>query len=372
MDRMRVNLPYLSEEIDRHGVGRIYVRRFGKRVRIRGVLGSPEFLTAYRTAVEQLSGPTPAKAAPSIIPAPVGSLGWLRAQYFASSEFLALDPVSQKRRRSTIDECCRTPHSDGDPETLAHCPLQYITSQKIKRLRDLKVGKPGAANNRRKYLSAMFGWAVEAGHMSTNPARDVRRVNYATDGFHTWTIDEVRQFESFHPIGSRARLALALMLLSGVRRGDLVTLGRQHIRDGWLRFVPRKTRYRRKRMSEKPVLPQLASVIEASQCGQLSFLVTEYGKPFSAAGFGNWFRERCNEAGLPHCTAHGLRKAGATIAAENGATTNQLMAMFDWDTPGQAKVYTDKADRKRMAGDAMGLIVAPAKMGETTQIKNTK
>jgi hypothetical protein len=30
----------------------------------------------------------------------------------------------------------------------------------VKRLRDLKKDLPGAANNRRKYLSAMFGWAV--------------------------------------------------------------------------------------------------------------------------------------------------------------------------------------------------------------------
>jgi integrase len=88
----------------------------------------------------------------------------------------------------------------------------------------------------------------------------------------------------------------------------------------------------------------------------LTSLVTAHGNPFSEAGFGNWFRDRCDEAGLPRCTAHGLKEAGATIAAENGATTRQLMAMFDWDTPAMAEVYTRAAEQRRLAGEAMFLI----------------
>jgi integrase len=177
-----------------------------------------------------------------------------------------------------------------------------------------------------------------------------------SSGFHTWTTDEVQQFEERHPIGTKPRLALALLMFTGTRRQDMVTLGKQHVRDGWLRFVPKKTLYKRNRISEKPWLPCLAEVVAGSPCGDLTFLVTEYGKPFSDKGFGNWFRDRCDEAGLPQCTAHGLRKMGATRAAESGATTNQLMAIFDWDTPAQAKIYTDAADRKRMAGEAMPML----------------
>jgi integrase len=61
--------------------------------------------------------------------------------------------------------------------------------------------------------------------LATNPAREVKRVKYATDGWHTWTTDEVRQYEARHHIGTKARLALALLLYTGVRRSDLVTLG---------------------------------------------------------------------------------------------------------------------------------------------------
>jgi integrase len=277
---------------------------------------------------------------------------------FASNEFRALDAESQSNRRGILEACFREPHSDTDREPIGFCPLAHVSAQKVKRLRDLKHDLPGAANNRRKYLSAMFGWAIETTPplMKTNPAREVRRIKYATEGFHSWTPDEVRQFEERHPIGTKARLALALLLFTGVRRGDMVALGRQHVRDGWLRFIPSKTRYKRRRLSEKPLLPELARIIAASPTGDLTFLVTAYGRPFTAAGFGGWFRDRCNEAGLPHCTAHGLRKAGASLAAENAATVNQLMAIFDWDTPAQAKIYTDAADRKRMAGEAMGLL----------------
>ena len=191
---------------------------------------------------------------------------------------------------------------------------------------------------------------------SLNPARDVKPIRYATDGFHAWTPAEVRQFEACHPVGTKARLALSLMLYLGVRRGDVVTLGRQHVRDGVLRFVPNKTRHKKMRSIEIPILPELAAIIAASPSSGLNFLMTEWGKPFTANGFGGWFRDRCNEAGLPQCSSHGLRKAGATILAERGATDRQLMAMFGWESSRQATIYTASADRKRLAADAARLM----------------
>ena len=136
----------------------------------------------------------------------------------------------------------------------------------------------------------------------------------------------------------------------------MVPLNRNARPDLPIRYIPKKTIKRRRDVSQKPLLPILKQIIADSPCGEMTFLVTEYGKPFTPAGFGNWFRDRCDEADLPQCTAHGLKKAGATIAAENGATTRQLMAMFDWDTPAMAEVYTRAAEQKRLAGEAMFLI----------------
>jgi integrase len=351
----RIDFPYLMSDRDRHGNERLYVRRHGRKIRIREKPGTDGFARSYADALQILDRGLVDRVV--LKGAPAGTLGWLAACYFASVEFRRLDPRSQSTRRGIIEECLREPRKPGSRDLIRDCPLSALSAAHIKMLRDRKVAKPAAANNRRKYLSSMFGWAVEHGLLRFNPAREVRKVRYASAGFHAWTVDEVRQFESRHPIGTKARLALALLLFLGVRRGDVVTLGRQHVHDGWLSMVPRKTRYRRLELSQKPILKVLADVIARSPTGDLTYVVTEYGKPFTPNGFGNWFHDRCKEAGLPHCSAHGLRKAGAIIAAENGATDRQLMALYDWTSEKQANVYTAAANKKRLAAEAARLIV---------------
>jgi integrase len=121
-------------------------------------------------------------------------------------------------------------------------------------------------------------------------------------------------------------------------------MGRQHVRDGTMSLKRQKTGV----AFDVPVMPALQEAIYAMPAGDnLTFLVTAHGKPFTAAGFGNWFREICNEAKLPkRCTSHGLRKAAATRLADRGATTTQLMAWFGWKTSSEAERYTRTADPK--------------------------
>jgi integrase len=131
-------------------------------------------------------------------------------------------------------------------------------------------------------------------------------------------------------------------------------MGRQHIRNGTLSLGRQKTGV----PFDVPVMPALQEAIDAMPVNdQLTLNVTAHGKPFTAAGFGNWFRAVCNEAGLPkRCTSHGLRKAAATRLADRGATTTQLMAWFGWKTASEAERYTRGADRKRAAAAAGQLI----------------
>lgn len=180
-------------------------------------------------------------------------------------------------------------------------PILLVSAAHLRMPRDRRTDKPGAANNRLKYMSSMLSWAVERNLIRCNPARDVKPLRYPTDGFHTWTPDEVKQFEVHYPVGTKARLALALMLFTGARRNDVVTLSRQHVRHGVIRFEPQKTRRKKMHTIEIPVAPELARIIVATPTGDMTFLMTEWGKPFTANGFGNWFRDRCNDAGLPHC-----------------------------------------------------------------------
>nr|WP_280526045.1 tyrosine-type recombinase/integrase [Methylobacterium soli] len=124
----------------------------------------------------------------------------------------------------------------------------------------------------------------------------------------------------------------------------------------WLRYTQHKGRNSKPMTLEVPLLPVLRAAIDACPSAHLTFLVTERGQPFTSNGFGNKMKDWCKEAGLSHCSSHGLRKAGATLAAENGATERQLMAMFGWRTSKMAELYTRKAEQKRLAGGAMHLI----------------
>ena len=362
------DLSYLVGDVDRHGNRRIYVRLNGRKVRLRKRPGSVEFVEEYKQGLEQLRALGRRVRPRRNTQPPHGSLGWLATQYFASAEFRGsdekselrngLDPASQRNRRAIIEESLREPLKPNSKDTMRMVPLRLLSSQHMIMLRDrkTKAALPGAANNRLKYFSAMFGWAVEHGHMTSNPVREVKNISYASDGFHTWTEAEIQQFEEFYPVGTKARLAMSLILYSGSRGGDAYLFGPQHIRNGWLEYVPAKTDYVRADISAKPVLPVLTDAIAGSQIGAECFLLNEYGRPFTKKGFENRFKKWCAAARLPHCTPHGLKKAAATRCAEAGATEYQMMTLFDWTTPNQARKYIQAANRRKLASDAMHLM----------------
>jgi len=62
-----------------------------------------------------------------------------------------------------------------------------------------------------------------------------------SDGYYTWTEDDVAAYEAKHAIGSKERLALALGLHTGQRRQDTILMGPQHIRNGLLHVRQSKT-----------------------------------------------------------------------------------------------------------------------------------
>jgi integrase len=255
---------------------------------------------------------------------------------------------------STFDE----PIAPGSAKFFRDMPVSKITADAVEVLRDRKLAFPEAANGRVKAIRQVFKFGIRKKVAPFNPARDVSYIRTGSTGYHTWTVEEVRKFEARHPIGSKARLALALLVFTGQRRSDIVRFGKQHIGAGKLTFTQHKGRNRKPRKLTLPMLPALRSIIGASPCGELTFLVNDLNRPFTEAGFGNKFRDWCNQADLRHCTAHGLRKAGATIAANNGATSRQLMAIFGWESIRMAEQYTRSADQQRLANDAMHLIEA--------------
>jgi integrase len=339
-----IRLPYLAVDRDRHGNLRHYARVPGvRKKRLPGDPGSEEFMEAYREALIARTQATPIKRKEAVRE----SFGWLCHQYYKSEPFKSLSESTRRVRRSLLEGICREHGSK---------PYKGLRARNIRILRDQRGDAKEAANARLKVLRALFVFAQDYEHWDQNPAKAVPYLSNDSGGFHTWTLGEVKAYRRVHPIGSKARLALELLLLTGQRRSDVIRLGRQHVQGGWITFTQFKNRKRKIKKLSIPLLPQLERIIAASPCGDLTFLVTEFGNPFSDGGFGNRMRKWCDEAGLPDCSAHGLRKAGATIAAENGATEHQLMAMFGWDSPKQAAHYTKAASQKRLAGAAMNLI----------------
>ncbi len=353
---------HVHEDVDRHGNVRIYFKRRGQRkIRIREAVGTEAFNTIYHEILRQSEAgelSLPAEHSGSrIIPA-AGTLKWLVTAYTSSPAFkIQLDPQTQRTRLGIFEHILNEPVFPGAPESYARFPIDRITTKALRVLRDRKAELPEAANNRVKVLRGLFKWALAEEHLTTNPARDVTMISTSSDGWHSWTLDEVEAYEKCHPEGTKARLALAILLYAGVRRSDAVQIGRQHVRGSTLRFRQHKGRNRYPMTVEVPILAPLAAAIAAGPTGDLKFLVTESGKPFSIAGFGNWFRDRCDQAGLPQCSAHGLRKAGATRAAENGATAHQLMSMYGWKTLQEAEHYTKAAERRKLAASGMPLLL---------------
>jgi integrase len=208
---------------------------------------------------------------------------------------------------------------------------------------------PWAANALRNILRALMRHAIEIGLRTDDPTRDVRAIRLKSDGYHSWLDDEIAQFENRHPIGSRARLALALLLNTGQRRSDVIKMGRQNIRNGFLHIRQQKTGI----VLLIPVHTALAGIIAQTPADHLTFLTTQYGSPFSQTGFSYWFREECDKAGLRHCSAHGLGKAAARRLAEAGCTAHEIAAITGHASLREIVRYTKAADQQRLASAAM-------------------
>jgi integrase len=345
----RLKLPkYCIEDKDRYGNFRIYLRKPGhKKVRLEGVPWSTPFMDAYAEAM----GSTPDR--PAVRQASQGTFGWLCQKYYESAEFKMLEPKTRITRRQILDRTCKEPIKPGVTKLTADYPVASFPGRLVRALRDRIADTPGAANNRTKAIRQVFSYGIAAELCDRNPARDVPYLETTPDGFHMWTPEEVEQFEVRHPIGTKARLAMALMLYTSQRRSDAVVLGKQHIKNGWLVFTQQKNRKHNPIRMQIPIRPELQQVLDASPLGDLTFLVTEFGKPFTANGFGNWFRDRCVEAGVPG-RAHGLRKAAASRLANLGATEKEIMAITGHTTSKEVTRYTKGADQRVLAERAMG------------------
>jgi integrase len=329
-----IRLKYVQAWVDREGRVHRYFRRPGfPRVRLPGLPGSAEFNRAYEAALEAPQAPI--GAAKRSRP---GSLSAAIAGYYMSLEFRSLAVGTQAMRRAILERF-RRDHGD---KPLALLPQKFIAHV-------LSTMRPFAARNWLKAIRHLMQFALAQEMIASDVTQGIKLPRVKSDGRHCWTETELAAFEAAHAIGTKARLAFALALYTGQRVGDLVRIGRQHIRDGVLTVRQQKTGA----MLAIPVHSDLQAVLDAAS-GELLFLTTKSGKPFTGHKLGKHFRAWCDTAGLPkHCSAHGLRKAACRRLAEAGCSANEIAAISGHATLQEVERYTKAADQQRLARNAM-------------------
>lgn len=336
--------PYLLKETTRHGATVWYVRKgSGHRIRIRGDYGSPDFVAAYEAALRGEVINEPQRAA-------TGTLEWLISRYRETGAWQSLSASTRKGRERIFIQVT---------EAAGSLPFEALTRAEIIAGREKRAATPAQA---RMFLDAMrglFRWALDAGMIEADPTSGVSNpARPKNGGFPVWTEDEISLYQAHWPIGTRQRVWFDVLLYTGLRKGDAVRLGRQHVRDGVAEIRTEKSQNTTE--VTIPILPILEATLNAGPCGDLAFICGERGTPLTKEAFGNMFRKACLAAGVKK-SAHGVRKSGATRAANAGATVAELEALFGWHGGGMASLYTRSADRRRLATGAISKLERNAK-----------
>ncbi len=321
---------------DRHGQWRFYYRRAGfARVALPGLPWSPEFMAAYDKAANG-EKPEIGKALTA-----QGSISALVASFYKTSDFKGLSDSTKATYRGIIERF-RADHG--------HRLVKEMQREHVARIVAKKADTPAAANNMLRMVHLLMRHAVEIGWRRDDPTQGVRKVKNKTPGFTTWEEEHIDAFLAHHKPGTRAHLALMLLLYTGQRRSDVVRMGRQHVRKNILSITQQKTG----QDVHIPLHDDLRAVLDALPLDNLSFLMTAQGRPFTPPGFTNWFHDMVREAGLPDgLSPHGLRKATCRRLAEAGCTPHQIMAISGHKSLAEVTRYTVAAGRKDLAAQAM-------------------
>jgi len=330
----KIRLKYVHEFRDRKGNLRRYVRRPGMRkVALPGLPGSPEFMDVYSAAMSGQPMPQ-AKHGP-------GTLSDLVARYFASSRFTNLSASSQATYRNALGKHCER---DG------HRLVNDLTPDKAEKIiAEIGATKPGLANLHRSILSAVFRYAVKLRMRTDNPFSVDVIEPYKLGSHHTWTDAELAAFRQRWPLGTRERLAFAVLLYTGQRVSDAVKLKRTDV----MAVKQMKTG----KELAIPAHPALARAIKAGPSNGIYIIGSENGQPMSDGALTQFMVRAIKKAGLPEeCVPHGLRKANQRLLAENNATTKQMQAISGHRSLRETERYSEAANQAALAIAAIALL----------------
>jgi integrase len=272
-----------------------------------------------------------------------GTVGAMVVGYLASAAFGQLAPGSQQQYRR-IFEGLRREHGDKR--------VAKLERKHVRAMVDAKASTPCAARDLLRCFRLLTQYAINIGVRADDPTAGVTVKVADTGGHKCWSEAEIETFETKFPIGTKPRLAMAVLLYTAQRCCDAVRLGQPMVRAGALHFVQVKDRKHREMTI--PVRAELQAVIDGSpMVGIATYLVNECGRPFTAKGLSKWFSAQCHKASLPHLSAHGLRKAAMRRMAEAGWSESEISAWSGHDSLREIVRYTRAANRARMARNAL-------------------
>lgn len=349
---MKRKLPkHVKAFIDRTGRPRHYFRH--TNTTLPGLPYSTEFMDAYSAALKAWetgrAAPTTIIGANRIQP---GTIAALILSYYGSADFRNLAKASQKTYRNALERL-RVDYGTGS--------VVKLERKHVLKMMEKKAEHPGAANELLKMMKLLMGRAIDMGMRKDDPTLRIRRMKIKSGGFITWEEEDIIAFYAAHEEGTRARLALDLLLFTGQRRSDVIGMGRQHVRNDVLSIRQQKTGT----AVSIPLHPYLKGILDARPHDNLTFLLTQYDKPFQPESFTNWFRACVREAGLREDLAsgamglspHGLRKACSRRLAQAGCTPHQIKAITGHKKLDEIVRYTEAVDQMRLAHQAMNAIV---------------
>tara|TARA_R110002072_G_scaffold138109_5_gene281209 strand:+ start:36667 stop:37701 length:1035 start_codon:yes stop_codon:yes gene_type:complete len=328
---------FVTKFTDRHGKVRYRFRRKGYPSHyFKAPIGTKAFEREYAACLDQEK---PSIGASRIVP---GSVSDVIARYYSDSAFLDLRPTTQVVYRGVLE---RFRKAFGDD------PMRAFNAKRIQRVMGAMRHKPHAATRLRKLLAQLFVVARRERLVpdTFDPVKDTRPPKTETEGYHRWSEDELAQFEAKHPLGTKPRLAFALLLYGAQRSGDVRFLTRKAIEGGRLRLKQSKT----SNAVNVPIVEPLREALDAGPLGELLVLENNRGDAFTAKGFYNMVKRACIAADLPHCSAHGLRKAAAARLKARGVEDADGMAITGHKTVREYLRYAGDTGNEERANRAM-------------------
>lgn len=326
---MKIKLPYLN--LYRSG-GKLYyyVRRKGlPNLRLESAPGSGAFMAIYQNALASTPSRREGRWG-------AGTFGKLAADFYESVEFSNLKPSSKSQYQRVLD-----------PLVLkhGHRPAATMPAIAARMIQDIGRTRPGMANLTRSVVHRV----MKHGKILPNPFDGIP--SYKKIPHHTWTNAELAAFEARWPLGTRQRLAYALLLYTGQRTGDVAKMLREHISDGCIRVIQQKTGAG----LSIPIHPNLQAALKAGPA-HIRYLVTNlHGRPFNSGTLKDMLKRAVAAAGLPdNCVPHGLRKAMMRRLAESGGTATEIAAVCGYKILKEIERYTAAADQRLLSRKAIG------------------